>query len=338
MLYFCTYFDSNYLVKGLALYRSLVRHAMPFRLWVLCFDDLTCEILQKLALPQVHPISIADLEYGDEQLLRAKGGRSRVEYYFTCRSSLLLYVLRNWPEVDVITCIDADLCFFSDPSPIYKELDAGSVLIVEHRFPPHLSRLEVHGIYNAGFLSFRRDDAALQCLHWWRERCLEWCYDRVEGGRFADQKYLNDWPIRFRRVVVVQHKGADLAPWNVANYCLRVDTGQVITDSEPLIFFHFHGFKQLRQWLYDPGLAQYGVRADPLLKRHIYGPYIRELQQVAHLVSSLIDRPYIKLGSIRSGVEANIFYRIARKIINQLSVTKMLLQGQLLVVIDEKVV
>jgi len=56
------------------------------------------------------------------------------------------------------------------------------------------------------------------------------------------------------------------------------------------------------------------------------------------LVSSLIDRPYIKLGSIRSGVEANIFYRIARKIINQLSVTKMLLQGQLLVVIDEKVV
>jgi len=64
MYYFCTYFDSNYLIKGLALYRSLVRHAMPFRLWVLCFDDLAYEALQKLALPEVDPISLRDFEKG----------------------------------------------------------------------------------------------------------------------------------------------------------------------------------------------------------------------------------------------------------------------------------
>lgn len=38
--HFCTYFESNYLVKGLVLYRSLVRHAAPFRPWVLCLDGL----------------------------------------------------------------------------------------------------------------------------------------------------------------------------------------------------------------------------------------------------------------------------------------------------------
>ena len=53
MFYFCSYFDSNYLSKGLALYRSLVRHAVPFRLWVLCFDDLAYETLRRLALAEV---------------------------------------------------------------------------------------------------------------------------------------------------------------------------------------------------------------------------------------------------------------------------------------------
>ena len=122
MYYFCTYFDSNYLTRGLALYRSLVRHAAPFRLWVLCFDDLAYETLQRLNLHEVVPISLRDFEDGDEELLQAKGNRSRIEYYFTCTPTLPLYILRNCSEVDVITYLDADLFFFSDPSPIYEEL------------------------------------------------------------------------------------------------------------------------------------------------------------------------------------------------------------------------
>ncbi|MBI3600078.1 MAG: glycosyl transferase [Nitrospinae bacterium] len=272
MLNFCTYFDSNYLVKGLALYRSLVRHAMPFRLWVLCFDNPTYEILQKLSLPQVNPILLSDFEHGDEQLLKAKGNRLMIEYYFTCTSSLPLYIFKNYSDVDIITYIDADLFFFSKPSPIYEEMGGNSVLIIGHRFPSSLSHLKMYGIYNVGFLSFRRDDAGLACLSRWREQCLEWCYDRVEDGRFSDQKYLDDWPTNFSRVAVLQHKGAGLSPWNLANYHLEMDNGQVVVDNEPLIFFHFHDLKQLRQWLYDPCLTQYGICASSFLKRYIYGP------------------------------------------------------------------
>jgi hypothetical protein len=311
---------------------------MPFRLWVLCFDDLAYETLQKLALPEVDAISLKDFEEGDEELLRAKGNRSRVEYYFTCTPSLPLYILRNHPEVDVITYLDADLFFFSDPSPIYRELDRGSVLIVGHRFPPRLRHLEVYGVYNVGLLSFRRDDAALQCLYWWRERCLEWCYDRVEDGRFADQKYLDDWPTRFQHVVVLRHKGAGLAPWNVENYSLALENEHVLVDSQPLVFFHFQGLKQIKQWLYDPGLAQYGVYADSLLKRSIYGSYIRELQETIRWISMFVDRSHIRMGSIRGSVKGNIFRRIGRKIKYQISVTKKALQGHLWVVIGGRIV
>lgn len=338
MYYFCTYFDSNYLIKGLALYRSLVRHAMPFRLWVLCFDDLAYESLQRLDLPEVVPISLEDFEEGDEPLRQAKDNRSRVEYYFTCTPSLPLHILRNYPEADVITYLDADLFFFSDPFPIYQELDRGSVLIVEHRFPAHLRHLEALGIYNVGLLSFRKDEVGLQCLHWWRERCLEWCYDRVEDGRYADQKYLDDWPTRFPGVVVLQHKGTGLAPWNVENRSLYLENGQVLVDSWPLVFFHFQGLKQIGRWLYDPNLAIYGARVGSLLKLYVYGPYIRELYGIAGWISEPANQLYTRIGSIRGRSLGETVRKIASIIKHPLSVTKKVLQGHPLVVIRGRVV
>jgi hypothetical protein len=338
MFYFCTYFDSNYIIKGLALYRSLVRYAKPFHLWVLCFDDTAYEILQELALPEVIPVTLRDFEKGDRELLRAKSNRSMVEYYFTCTPSLPWYILRHHPEVDIITYLDADLFFFSTPSPIYQELTGGSVLIVGHRFPPHLKHCEVNGIYNVGLLSFRNDDVGLQCLQRWRDQCLEWCYDRVEAGRFADQKYLDDWPVRFPGVVVLQHQGAGLAPWNVEKYSLRLENGQVLVDSQPLVFFHFHGLKQVKRWLYDPNFAQYGTHADTVLKNRIYGPYIQELRQVALWGALSAAQSCVHMSSIRGDGRGSVFLRVARKVYRSLSLVNRLSRGQCLVVIGGKIV
>ena len=344
MFYLCTYFDSHYLTRGLALYRSLVRHATPFRLWVLCFDDLTYEILQKLELCDVIPISQRDFEKEDRELLQAKDNRSRIEYYFTCTPSLPLYVLRHHPEVDVITYLDADLFFFSALSSVYQELDRGSVLLVGHRFPPCLRHLEDRGIYNVSLLSFRRDQVGLECLRWWRERCLEWCCDRVEDGRYADQKYLDDWPTRFSGVVVLQHKGAGLAPWNVGNYSLGSRDGHAFVDSQPLVFFHFHGPGQKGRWVYDPNLAGYGMHPSLLLKRYVYGPYIQELQETVRWVSTYVPANRFQLlgGSIRrmnpgGAARGNVLRRMARKVRSQLFITKRVLQGHLWVVIRGRV-
>ena len=74
---------------------------------------------------------------------------------------------------------------------IHDALNDRSVLIVEHRFPQGQGDPASYGTYNVGILGFRNDAAGRACLQWWRERCLEWCYDRVEAGKYADQKYRN---------------------------------------------------------------------------------------------------------------------------------------------------
>ena len=278
MYFFCTYFDQNYLPRGLALYRSLRLHCPAFKLWVLCMDDESHRILLELDLPGVHAISLKAFERNDEMLRGAKENRSRIEYYFTCTPSLPLYVLDNWPDVNLITYLDADLFFFAGPDALFEEMGEGSIAITAHRFTPTLRDRERYGIYNVGWLSFRRDENALNCLRWWRERCIEWCFDREEDGRFADQKYLDDWPSRFDNVVVLQHKGANLAPWNLDNHRLRAIGDHTVTvDGQRLIFFHFHALKKAGRWIYDPGWIEYGVNPSSVLRSDIYLPYLRTL-------------------------------------------------------------
>lgn len=289
MYHFCTYFDRNYLTRGLALYDSLTDNCRrPFILWVLCFDSETFDILARLSLPNMRLISQQDFERDDAGLASAKMNRSPVEYYWTCTPSLMLYVFNISPEIEVITYLDADLFFYGDPQTIYEEFKDGSILITEHRYAPeHMHFKDTSGIYNVSVMAFRRDERGLACLRWWRERCLEWCYARAEDGKFGDQKYLDDWPTRFPGVVVLQHKGAGLAPWNIEKYAITKRASQVWVDDEFLIFYHFHGFKQHSPFAYTAAtFSFYDLTA--LNKQRIYEPYVSALNSAR----SFIKRVY----------------------------------------------
>lgn len=314
MYYFCTYFDSNFINRGLALYQSLKRHCPDFRLYVLCMDDLCYKILEKLKLPYMSLITLPEFEKDDSELQGTKHNRTRVEYYFTCTPSLPLYVLRNFNKVDIITYLDADLLCFANPEPIYEEFAQHSIAIISHRFSRDLKQSERRGIYNVGYLSFNRDENAFECLNWWRQKCIEWCYDRVEGGRYADQKYLDNWPTRFKGVVVLQHKGVNLAPWNLDNYQISCSDKGIRVDEQPLIFFHFHGMRKISKQLYDPNLFRYKVRISKTIKNSIFVPYINALMEVDKKYLSHSYEPAI-LSGIRDTLEnASSYRRLWQKI------------------------
>ena len=271
---FCTYFDSNYLARGLALYHSLKKHCQDFRLWVLCMDEDSYAALSRMKLSGMELIALKDFEKGDSGLEKARKDRIRIEYYFTCTPSLVLFILNSFSDVDLITYIDADLYFFADPRPLFEEMRDNSIAIIPHRFSPQNKWNLIFGIYNVGWLSFRRDENGLKCLMRWRELCNEWCYERVEDNKFADQKYLDNWPGDFKGVAVLETKGADVAPWNVTNYKLCAAKDNVTVDGDTLIFFHFHAFRHLFWRVYTTGLSIYKARPDKVIRDYIYKPYL----------------------------------------------------------------
>jgi hypothetical protein len=278
MNFFCTYFDKGFIRRGLALFESLQEHCGDFRLYALCFDDCTLEALKKYGSNRLHPVSLEELLQADKQLAEVRSNRNTVEFYFTTTPALPLYLMNQHSEIDYITYLDADLFFYNSPNEIFAEIGSASITIIEHRYAAHLKGYEKNGIYNVSWVGFRRDVNGLNALKWWREKCLDWCYDRHEDGKYADQKYLDDWPERFSNVHVIRHLGANLAPWNLSSHRLSSDAGTIKVEGYPLIFFHFHGFRKILPNVYDPNLSSYGVKLTEIIRTKIYQPYIEGLE------------------------------------------------------------
>ena len=68
-------------------------------------------------------------------------------------------------------------------------------MIVEHGI-----KTKRFGKFNVGWLTFKNDEIAIKCLKNWGNNCINWCYDYVEDNKYADQKYLDDWPKDYENV------------------------------------------------------------------------------------------------------------------------------------------
>jgi len=267
---FCTLFDSNYLLKGLVMLRSLSSFCKDAHIYVLCMDNSCFSILEKINLSNVTLLTLNEVE--DQDLLRVKPDRSIAEYCWTLSASLCWYLMSRHAHIDMITYLDADLMFFSDIEPLYEEIGNSSIAIIEHRFMPRLAHLEAYGRFNVEWVSFKRDEIGLRCLKLWRDQCIDWCYARLEDGRMGDQKYLDAWPDLFgNSVCILQHKGAGIAPWNFSNYSYSVKNSSIYVDGSPLIFYHFHQFQILGKNKFSHMSSVYSAN-DPI-PLCIYNPY-----------------------------------------------------------------
>lgn len=248
--HFCTLFDSNYLIKGVAMIESLRANCPLANIYVLCMDTYCYEILANLRISNVHLIPLPDIE--NDELKKVKQQRGVAEYCWTLSPCLPHYILEKYEHIDFITYLDADVFFYSSLDPIFREIENASIVIIEHRFTPRLKIQEIKGRFCVEWVSFRRDVEGLACLNRWREQCIEWCFYRLEEGRMGDQKYLDPWPEQYSNCHILAHYGAGVAPWNYPQYLISDSgNGNILINNEPLIFYHFHQFQILENEIFD---------------------------------------------------------------------------------------
>jgi hypothetical protein len=216
----------------------------------------------------------------------------------------MLHVWEREPDADWITYLDGDLYFFASPEAVYSELTEATVAIIPHRYAPNLTKRHVFGTYNVGWVGVRNDPDGIAVIKWWRERCIEWCYDHVDGDRYADQGYLDSFSRLSTRVKSVDNVGANLAPWNIANYRIDYRDGRVMVGATPLIFFHFQGLRRGLRWFIFNSHRIFGAPFSPDIREHIYRPYVDELLAIEKITAPMLDvqesRPQARSHTIKS--------------------------------------
>jgi hypothetical protein len=261
---YVTLFDSLYLPQGLALQKSMEENKLSYTLWIICVDELTYEILNTLELNNVRLINLKNVE--TKELLKVKKDRTKGEYCWTLTPFAPKFVFEQDQSINRVTYIDADIYFFSNPEPIFEEFENSqkSILITEHSFSPEFDKTFESGKFCVQFIIFKRNGSE-SVIKWWQQRCLEWCYNRLENGKFGDQKYLDLWPFLFSDYIhILQNKELALGPWNATRYPIG-----------NAVFYHFHGVRISDSNRININESGYKL-PNPLLK-YAYYPYVKSI-------------------------------------------------------------
>ena len=281
---YCTFFDRSYLEFGLNLHESLTDNSKSFKLFVIAFDEYTVNFLKSKKLKNT--IIINYKRFINKKLYNLKKQRKKNEFFWTCTPFVIEYFLKKF-NLKQITYVDADVYFYKDPNIIIKKYKSFSVLITKHNFEKKNKYLEkLSGKFCVQFITFSNNKNSLVALQWWKARCEEWCFDRYEDGKFGDQKYLDQFPKKFKNVKIVLEEGAGLAPWNINKFNLK--NNEIYKKNFKkidLFFYHFHYVRRISSKIYFIG----GWPINKGIIHLLYKPYLKKLGQKNSEIKRIIS-------------------------------------------------
>jgi hypothetical protein len=272
--FYATVIDINFVPMALALYRSFAPFLDSKTFGFFCVDDESANLLQKMSLPNAWVLRPDDFE--TEALKRVRAERAVNEYCWTLKSVALQTGLSIDPSFEWAVYLDSDMMTFADLD--LALVNDAAIILAPHRFAtPEFATYEPSvGRFNAGYVAFRNTPDGHAALSWWQEKCLERCPAIPDGDIYADQKYLDAMPGRFKGVVASEHRGLNVAPWNIGGYRLTDRGGQPFVDDDPVLLYHFQGLRILGARFFD--LYTGPMRIPSSIRNLIYRPFIRSLK------------------------------------------------------------
>ncbi len=276
--YYYSIYRKDYLYKGIVLYESMKRHDGNFKFFLICMEEESVELLKKMKLIDLIPISIKEIEEYDKRIPELKVQRGEKTYIWTAKASVPLYLFDRYKEMDHVLWVDGDTEFMSDTEPIYEQWGDYSVLLTEEKFDGEYEYLgHMVGFYNTGFMGFKNDEIGIKVLNYFKDRLQEWKNSEEEQGNWNDQLYVDDWTEKFPNIGVVKHNGINLTPFiasrinNEQKGFVNFREGKPYIKDTPIVLYHFMALKYYDGNEFD--LCYYWMRFDMQTVKKLYIPY-----------------------------------------------------------------
>ncbi len=280
----CAIASDAYVTRAMVLYSSLIRHQQNFHIWYCAVDDSAYEKLQRLNMRNATIIHVRELR--NQQLLDTMYSRKLDEFCWTLKPFLIKHLFDKH-NLKRVLYLDSDMYFFAPLANVYNEWGTYSFLMCTQRASEQIEH--ACGMYQAGLIGVKNDHYGLNILHWWRDRCLEWCYDYFDEtyNRWGDQKYLDRVPNDFENIKIVTNVGINAAPWNImlnnVGYYVYQTYDKVFINSDMLSAYHF-GSIGISDSGYDVWTRD-SVNPDYSVMQLIYSPYFAMLDRANNVLA-----------------------------------------------------
>lgn len=284
----CSIVSYKYIIRAITLYKSLRKWSgFRFHIWFCTIDDTAYNLLKRLELTNTTIIKSSEVTEGLLKDIRI--GRNNKEYCWTLKSIVIEYVLNNYNIKSILYC-DTDIFFFAHVKHIFKEWGEESFFVCTKRGN---KKLEFNcGYYQSGLLGFKNDYYGKKILTWWKEKCINWCYDTndYETERWGDQKYLDRIPLFFDSIKISNNFGINAAPWNLIlnNKCHNISSNNfnLYINNSILCAYHFgsiniYDMESFDLWTHSP------INIEKEIIDNIYNPYIKSLNRTIKSLLSL---------------------------------------------------
>jgi lipopolysaccharide biosynthesis glycosyltransferase len=163
-------------------------------------------------------------------------------FYFT-------YFFREYPEARHVIYFDPDIIIYQPLTGLLNSLKDHEAVLTPHINTPIQDRLtpnELHhlntGIYNLGFVAFRRSEVNTRFISWWEEKLRYECLIDLCNGLFVDQNWMNFLPVFVPDTYIERNPGYNVAYWNLHERTFSKKDDVFYVNDTPLIFLHYSGY------------------------------------------------------------------------------------------------
>ncbi len=267
-----------YVSRCLVLIESIIKYEV--NIFILCFDADAEKLIKKnINSKKIFIFNYKEILSFDKSLKKINRSRKLIDKIVTSRPIFLRYINNKFKSKDIFL-LDSDIYFFSNPRLLLKYTQKSSVAYCEHDFSRNKIKLNKnYGEFNGGFVYVRFDKNGKKFLLNWSKLCKKWCEFDSKEGKFSDQKYLEDLSKKINNLKILKRPEINLAPWNIEGKKIELKKKQVYVNNNKLIFFHFHGLRQISKNFYILGVSNYNFILPNELKKILFYNYIKKLKK-----------------------------------------------------------
>lgn len=194
------------------------------------------------------------------------------------------YIYNKYTSEELMIYLDSDIKAMSPFEELPAMVERHPILIVGHLKDTStfdMARLKHYrkcGIYNSGFIVFKRHPEAKRFIDWWVQKCERFGYFDYEQGIYTDQTWLDFAHNYFEDVYSIRHSGYNVGPWNMTERwnINALGNGQFTIDGVMLRCMHFSSHYDLVTGWMKPPYAQ--------IYQSIYRTYTAELHEMGQEV------------------------------------------------------